>query len=122
MPASPPSLPTRCPSCGEAMQVQRLRCTGCGTEVQGSYRPCRVCALDAEARELFDLFLDTRGNLKEVQRRLGVSYPTARQRIEEMFQKLEAQPAGPRPAEILAKVRQGELTVEQAEALLRGRR
>jgi hypothetical protein len=38
--------------------------------------------------------LDTRGNLKEVQRRLGVSYPTARQRIEEMFQKLEAQPRG----------------------------
>ncbi|MGC4118975.1 MAG: DUF2089 domain-containing protein [Myxococcales bacterium] len=119
---SQPSLPTKCPSCGEAMQVQRLRCTGCGTEVQGSYRPCRICALDLEARELFDLFLDTRGNLKEVQRRLGVSYPTARQRIDELFQKLEAPPVGPTPAEVLAKVRKGELSVEQAEALLRGKR
>ena len=120
MPASQPSLPgappaeRRCRSRGSSAAAAAPRCR--------EATPCRICALDGEARELFDLFLDTRGNLKDVQRRLGVSYPTARQRIEELFQKLEAQPAGPAPADILARVRKGELTVEQAEAMLRGKR
>jgi hypothetical protein len=106
------------------MHVEKLACSSCGTEVQGHYAPCRVCSLPPEHRVLFDLFLETRGNLKDVQRTLKVSYPTARQRIEELFTALGlgAQPKQERPApmEVLRRVSAGELTVEQAERLLRG--
>ena len=113
-------MPGGCPSCGGRLQVERLRCESCETEVHGRYQPCQVCGLDPESRRLFDLFLRARGNLKDVQRALRVSYPTVRQRIEAMFQKLEVAPSSPDPMEVLGRVRRGELSVEQAERLLRG--
>jgi hypothetical protein len=114
------NLPGRCPSCGGGMHVEKLCCDSCGTAVQGHYRPCPVCSLDAEARALFDLFMASRGNLKDVQRSLGVSYPTARQRVEEMFQQLEQPSPRPRALEVLKKLRAGEISVDEAEKLLRG--
>jgi hypothetical protein len=119
---SAPPMPARCPSCNGHLHVERLACDGCGTEVQGRYRTCPVCGLDPQARKLLDLFLRARGNLKDVQRALKVSYPTARQRIEEMFQKLELEPADqrPQPMDVLRRVREGELSVDEAERLLRG--
>jgi hypothetical protein len=115
-------MPARCPSCSGRLHVEKLACDQCGTEVQGHFVPCPVCALDGDTRRLFDLFLETRGNLKDVQRALRVSYPTARQRIVELFQKLdlEEKAAAPKPLEVLRHVREGTLTVEQAEAILRG--
>jgi hypothetical protein len=101
------------------MHVEKLRCDACGTEVQGQYRPCPICALDPDSRRLFDLFLAARGNSKDVQRALKVSYPTARVRLEEMFQKLE-RGAAPEPLEVLRRVRQGQLSVDEAEQILRG--
>ena len=119
-----PPLPARCPSCQGAMHVEKLSCGSCGTEVQGHYAPCPVCTLGPEHRALFDLFLETRGNLKDVQRALKVSYPTTRQRIEELFTALglgaRAQEEKPAPMDVLRRVGAGELTVEQAEELLRG--
>lgn len=97
-----------------------MECASCGTVVQGHFEPCNVCRLDHELRELFEQFLDARGNLKDVQRTLGVSYPTVRQRIDLLFRSL-GRPAGPAedPKEVLRRLREGELTVDEAERLLR---
>jgi hypothetical protein len=113
-------IPSACPSCGGALAVTRLECTHCGTEVSGHFAPCPVCRLDTDIRKLFDLFISARGNLKQVQRALGLSYPTVRLRIEELFRKLEEEMFPSDPQTILAKVRSGELRVEEAEKLLRG--
>ncbi len=114
-----PSMPGRCPACSGPMQVEKLRCASCGTEVQGQYRPCPACALDPEARRLLDLFLRFRGNLRDVQRALSVSYPTARARLDGMFAKLDLE--APQDAMgILRKVREGELSVDDAVKALRG--
>lgn len=114
-------LPPRCPSCGGSLHVQKLECCACGTEVSGLFEPCPVCRLEGELRRLFDLFLAARGNIKQVQRELGVSYPTARQRIEEMFRQLgtvvDSRP--PDAITVLKRVRAGELSVEEAERILR---
>lgn len=88
--------------------------------VDGQFEPCGVCRLDHELRTLFEQFLDARGNLKEVQRTLGVSYPTVRQRIEVMFRELGRQaPSELGPKEVLRRLREGLITVEEAERLLR---
>ena len=113
-------LPGRCPSCQGDMEVVRLECSACGTAVDGRFQPCSVCRLDRELRELFEQFLDARGNLKDIQRALGVSYPTVRQRIDVMFRHLgRASPDGEPPREILRRLRAGELSVDEAERLLR---
>jgi hypothetical protein len=101
--------------------VARLECLECGTEVTGEFELCPVCRLEGNSKRLFDLFISARGNLKQVQRELGLSYPTVRQRIEEMFRKLgQVKTPQDDPMSILAKVRTGELSVDDAEKLLRG--
>ena len=76
------SIPPKCPGCGDRLIVVRLQCSSCGTEVNGEFDVCPVCTLEGSNRELFDLFMESRGNLKEVQRKLGISYPTVRNRLD----------------------------------------
>ncbi len=115
------TIPPQCPSCGETLLVVKLECPACRTEVGGDFEPCRVCSLTGQARRVFDLFMESRGNLKGVQRGVAVSYPTARQRVDEMFQKLGYVRLPEKPQEILERVRSGEISVAEAERLLRRR-
>lgn len=114
------NIPPCCPSCKGPLVVVKLECLECGTEVSGNFNLCPVCRLDGEIRNLFDLFLKARGNLKQVQRDLGLSYPTVRLKIEEMFRKLGQDYFPQEPQNILTRVRSGELSVDEAEKLLRG--
>ena len=115
------SLPGNCPSCGEGMTATVVVCGACGVEVSGEFVPCPVCRLGARDRELLDLFLSSRGNLKRMERRLAVSYPTVRQRVDDLLTRmgyLKTEP--PNRLEILRRLREGEITVDEAERLLRG--
>lgn len=80
--------PADCPVCGEHLAVSRLGCPGCGTELVGSFAPCPYCALSDADVDLLRVFLTSRGNLKEVEKHLGVSYPTARARFGELLERL----------------------------------
>lgn len=80
--------PADCPVCGEHLAVSRLGCPGCGTELVGSFAPCPYCALSDADLDLLRVFLTSRGNLKEVEKHLGVSYPTARARFNELLERL----------------------------------
>jgi len=113
------NLPNHCPSCGATMVIVKLQCPDCGTEITGEFKLCPVCKLEDELRMLFDSFLKARGNLKDVQRELGVSYPTARTRIEKMFTELEKKRNISTPAEILKDLREGKISVDEAEWMLR---
>lgn len=74
--------PRDCPVCGDRLRLTRLSCRACGTELSGSFSACEFCALGAEDRALLRIFLASRGNMKDVERHLGVSYPTARARFD----------------------------------------
>ena len=100
--------------------VVKLQCASCGTEVNGEFDLCPVCTLEGENRVLFDMFMDARGNLKEVQRKLGVSYPTARLRIQRMFAELKGEKQPREPREVLKKLKEGEIDVDTAAKLLSG--
>lgn len=119
--------PVDCPVCGEDLVTSRLGCPGCGTELSGNFARCDFCALDAKELELLNVFLSSRGNLREVEKHLGVSYPTARARFTDLLVKLglagdeapapESDPAVAR-AQILAQVSSGALTPDKAAAQL----
>ncbi|RKZ07265.1 DUF2089 domain-containing protein [Candidatus Fermentibacteria bacterium] len=114
------TIPPKCPGCGDRLIVVRLQCSSCGTEVNGEFDVCPVCTLEGRNRELFDLFMESRGNLKEVQRKLGISYPTVRQRIDSMFSELKGEKPSMDPAEVLKKLSKGEIDVETASKLIAG--
>lgn len=100
------------------MVVVRLECPVCGTEVTGDFELCPACSLEGEHKRILEIFLESRGNMREVQRRLKVSYPTARQRVEEMFWALRRHPPGPDAKVVLERVESGEIDVDTAVRLL----
>ena len=72
--------PQRCPVCAEELHVTQLGCDSCGTGISGHFRHCEFCALEESELDVLRVFLASRGNMKELERHLGVSYPTARAR------------------------------------------
>jgi hypothetical protein len=109
--------------CGDELAVIRLGCASCGTEIGGVFRACEFCALNEKETEMLRVFLTSRGNLREVEKHLGVSYPTARLRFAELLEKLglgetpEPQAALTRE-EILSEVASGALTPDEAQELI----
>lgn len=121
--------PRDCPVCGAGLNVTRLGCGSCGSELSGVFESCAFCGLTEAERGLLRVFLVSRGNMREVERHLGVSYPTARQRYADLLTKLGLEPvetatpvgahAGPSRDDVLAQLAAGEIDVETAELLLR---
>jgi hypothetical protein len=121
--------PTTCPVCSESLITLRLGCPSCGTELSGHFETCRFCRLGPTDLEILEVFLRGRGNVRDVQAHLEVSYPTARARLSEVLDRLglgevpSPEATGPAAtgvdaAAILADLAAGRLDVAQAEALL----
>lgn len=128
-----------CPVCEGELQVSRLHCQTCGTTIDGHFSVGRFGRLSREQTALLESFLRSRGNLRELERELGVSYPTVRGRIEALLRALglsdgevpvppEPEPAARPPLvvdastrrEVLERLARHELTAEEASAALRG--
>jgi hypothetical protein len=108
--------PASCPVCGERLLLTRLGCSECGTELAGAFQPCEFCSVGADDRTLLRVFLASRGNMKELERHLGVSYPTARARFDALLGRLGIEPAKqPDPRlELLDALARGEIDVDEA--------
>jgi len=117
--------PSACPVCGDQLAVTRLGCGTCGTELAGLFAPCDYCALDDRESEMLRVFLASRGNLREVEKHLGVSYPTARARFNDLLRKLglaavEEAPTTLTRDQVLSEVASGALSPDAAAELLAG--
>ena len=140
---SPYPPPASCPACGDDLLVIRLQCPNCRTEVSGTFaHPAhsgpdagptaplnRLINLTEPFASLLELFIRVRGNVKDVERELGLSYPTVRARLDEAFKAaqpyLEPQPrpapGGPSQSEreaILAALERGEISAHEATTRL----
>jgi hypothetical protein len=116
--------PSDCPVCGDRLAVTRLGCGSCGTELAGVFSSCAFCALTEKETEMLQVFLASRGNLRDLEKHLGVSYPTARLKFNQLLEKLglagptDAAPTGLTRDQVLAEVASGALSPAEAEALL----
>lgn len=130
---------SNCPVCEARLQVTRLHCNTCGTTIEGEFSVGRFARLGRDQMSLLESFLRSRGNLRELERELGLSYPTVRGRVETLLRTLglgdgpthPAEPAAAAPPaeptidpelrrSILERLARHELTAEQAAAALRG--
>ena len=73
-----------CRQCGTSERC----CGSCGTTLEGSFSVGRFAKLDREQQRLLESFLRSRGNLREMERELGISYPTVRARVEALVRAL----------------------------------
>ena len=67
-----------CPVCEQSLLVTQLSCQCCKTQMNGQYRLNKFSYLPKELLVFTEVFLKNRGNIKEVERELGISYPTVR--------------------------------------------
>lgn len=77
-----------CPICGGELAVTRLHCRSCATTLEGDFNVGRFARLSREQFALLESFLRSKGNLKEMERELGISYPTVRARVEALLRAL----------------------------------
>ena len=112
--------PRRCPVCEERLLLTRLSCEACGTELSGSFEPCDYCSLSADDLDILRVFLTARGNMKELERHLGVSYPTARARFDDLLGRLGMRPgpSGDPTVDVLEALQRGEIDIDTADARL----
>jgi hypothetical protein len=83
-----PELLSHCPVCQGELCVTRVRCSQCETVIEGKFHLNAFNRLTAEQQRFVEIFLGCRGNMSEVQKELGVSYPTVRARLEEVVERL----------------------------------
>jgi len=119
-----PLMPHECPVCHTRLEVTGLVCPSCQTRVEGRFSVNEFAALPPEQLEVLRLFVKTRGNLKEMERILGVSYPTVRARFETLLRVLGYESDGgadvaAERALVLEQLEKGEISADEAAELLR---
>lgn len=85
---SEPKLPVACPSCGSGLKVKGLHCGNCGTEVNGSFALPILLRLPGDDLDFVLNFLKASGSLKEMAKLLGRSYPSVRNRLDEVISRV----------------------------------
>ena len=110
--------PLNCPVCNERLALTRLTCPACETELSGAFATCEFCVLSNDDRDVLRVFLASRGNMKDLERHLGVSYPTARARFDALLSKIGIErpdaPPAPTRVELMEQVARGEIDIDEA--------
>ena len=111
-----------CPVCEGELAITRLHCRSCGTALEGEFGVGRYGRLSREQLSLLESFLRSRGNLKEMERELGISYPTVRGRVESLLRALGLadgeEPAPEEPIEADAPIPTSDDDASERRAIL----
>jgi hypothetical protein len=116
-------IPEQCPSCGGRLIVTELTCSACGAQVHGQFEPDLFSRLSPTDFDFVVLFVKSKGNVKEMERELGISYWTIRSKLGEIVETLgfgeqAEDDLSLRRRAVLERLRAGEIGVDEAAALL----
>jgi len=85
-----PKLPIQCPSCESSLSVTQLSCGNCSTIVSGTYSLPLLLQITEEEQNFILQFFLMSGSLKEMATQMGNSYPTVRNKLDDIIQKLKS--------------------------------
>jgi len=108
---------------GRPLVVERVRLADRGIAIEGAFELPRLAQLSAEDQVFVAAFVRSHGSIKEMEAVFGVSYPTVKARLNRIAQALQLVEVDPMPsrAEVLERLKRGEITAEEAIAELEGR-
>src|SRR6478672_5864363 len=117
-------LLTRCPICQGELQATRLECVTCHGAVEGHFDLGNLLRLNREQFQFVELLVKNRGNINKVADEMGVSYTTARNRMDDIVTALGYNAAaGAAPSaerlDVLARLERGDVSPEDALELLK---
>jgi len=105
------------------MVVAELCCSDCKITISGGFDLPLFASLPPEDENFLRVFLTARGNIKEVERQLDISYPTVKNRLDSLLNRLglgslQAE-ARRRRLEVLSRLERGEISAQEAIVLLK---
>lgn len=112
-----------CPVCGGAFTVSELHCKACNATLSGDFALCEFCKLSKEQKYFVKMFLKNRGSIRDMEKELGISYPTVRNKLEEINYALGLSDTNKMEVDVdsvLQQLKTGEIKVSDALAVLRG--
>jgi len=116
------NIPNKCPSCEGKIVITELCCADCKTSIRGNFNLPDFSCLSREEEYFLRVFLAARGNIKEVERQLNISYPTVKSKLENMLSKLGLgdlrKEVKKRRLEIVERLERGEVSAQEAIKLL----
>lgn len=114
---------SKCPICGSKLKVVKLKCTKCSTVIENEFDFSKFECLAEEHLNFMEVFLKCRGNIKDVEKELGISYPTVRAKLDEVVSALGYSTEIKKPTvsskEILDMLEKGEITADQAVIMMK---
>lgn len=115
-------LINQCPVCEHALHVTKLQCKKCHTTIENNFSLSKFATLSEEQLHFVELFLVSRGNIKEVEKALNISYPTVRAKLNEVIKQLGYKQEEIKPdykKAIIEQLDKGEISIEKALELLK---
>lgn len=112
---------SRCPVCNSKLKVVKLKCDNCGTVIENEFELSKFAYLSAEELNFIEVFLKCRGSIKDVEKELGVSYPTVRGKLDDVLSSLGytvTKAKSPDNKEVLDSLEKGEITPDEAIKIL----
>ncbi|MEZ5330747.1 MAG: DUF2089 domain-containing protein [Thermoanaerobaculia bacterium] len=109
-----------CPECRTPMRVRRLDCPHGHVSMEGEFEVPTLAQLSVEEQLFVTAFVRSHGSIKRMEELFEISYPTVKNRLNAIIGKLDRALEAPSPnLQILERLEQGDLTVEEALAELR---
>ena len=108
-------VPAHCPVCGGSYVVTQLQCDGCKSRLEGQFGTGKLSSLNSDQMGFVETFLSCRGNIKEVEKALGISYPTVRSRLDDVLETM-GYPVRRKEdkTDVLEALSRGEISLEDA--------
>ena len=105
---------------GQPFVVERVRLTDSGIAVEGQFEPPQLAQLGVDDQVFVAAFVRSHGSIKEMERIFGVSYPTIKSRLNRIAERLDFVDTDPAPAsaEVVDRLRRGEISAQEALAEL----
>ncbi|MBU3074870.1 DUF2089 domain-containing protein [Clostridium estertheticum] len=113
---------TQCPVCSSKLTVTKLKCKKCDTVIENEFELSKFSYLTMEQLSFVEVFIKCRGNIKDVEKELGISYPTVRGKLEDLIASLgytQIKEKEDNSADVIDRLEKGEITAEQALNLLK---
>lgn len=109
---------SQCPVCSHQLTVQRLKCQSCQTVIENDFKLSKFEYLSSEQLYFIETFIRCRGSIKEVEKDLGISYPTVRAKLDEVIASLGFSPKETKQSkpthDLLDALEKGEISADEA--------
>ena len=117
---------SKCPVCEGDLTVTRLHCDTCETTIEGRFVNGAFAGLAPDQLDFIETFVRCEGKLTRMQEEMALSYPTIRNRLQEVIRALGYEPNKDETSEVsdekrrmvLEELDSGKISAEEAMRFL----